>query len=303
MKLIILLFAIFFTTTSEARLIDKIAAVFNDKTISLSEINRARNNLVTRRSIAPHIYTEESYTHLEFAQKLVRKLTIREHLSEAGFIVSDEQVDSQIRATESRLGLQRRDLLNFLNDNNTTFEEYFEIIRETIEFSIFNSRIISPLINITEQEIKNRYYSMFRDNQTVSFKYHLISFSMPARLMNQGLINEFPHALRNMQTTGVIPERFRQMITTDMGQITEDSMADVVLASVRNIEEGEFGQAVRLGENYHVFHVRERDLVESSHYRRNRDRIYEILYQEAFDRVSDLWFERQFSKHYITYNL
>ena len=54
--------------------------------------------------------------------------------------------------------------MNFLKSNDLTFNEYFEVIRETIEFNIFNGRVIQPLITITDQEVKNLFYKQNKSN-------------------------------------------------------------------------------------------------------------------------------------------
>ena len=292
-----------FMSTGHAQLLDKIVAVFNDQTLSLSQLQRMHDNMLARQNISPQIYSKDSYTDAQLISKSVERLLIRERLSEMGYIVTDDQVESQIRATESRLGLGRSDLLQFLESNATTFDEYFEIIRETIEFNIFNSRIIEPLIAITEQEIKNAYYKENIDNQTVSFKYHLINFSIPSSALNQSQVNELPEVLRIFQDSGNLPSAYRQIQTSDLGQITEEGMNESIQEVVRQSLEGDFTRPIRLGDSYHVFYVKEREIVESGHFRQARPRIHNQLYQQAFERISKLWFDRQAQRHYVKINL
>lgn len=288
---------------SSAEVLDKIAAIFNDRTISLSQVQRVQDNLTARRNISPQIYQNESYTLEELIDIMIERLLIRERLSDIGYVITDDQVESQIRGTEERLGLRRADLLEFLESNQTTFDEYFEIIRETIEFNVFNSRIIEPLINITEQEIKNTYYQQNVDNRTIAFNYHLVNFSMPKEQMTASMQDEFVEVLIELQERGRLPERFRNVRTADLGQVTEDGISDVILDSIRNVNEGEFSDPILIGNDYHVFFIKGRDVVESSHYRRARESIYHQLYQNAFNRTAELWYQRQANRHFIKINI
>lgn len=294
---------ILFSLNVQARLLDKVVLIFNDQTISLSQVNRMQQNMVARQSISPQVYEDIEYSHEDLIQKVVERLLIRERLSEMGYIISDDQVESQIRSQERRLGISRSDLLQFLESNNTTFDEYFEIIRETIEFNVFNSNIIEPLINITEQEIRNAYYQANREHRTVAFNYHLISFSMPASEMTEKMLAEFPDVMASMQEGRPIPENFRNISTSDLGKISEDGMADAIFEVVQNTDENEFTEPVLLNDRYFVFFVRERDLIESSHFRQSRPAIYSQLYDQAFRRVTEVWFERQKNRHFIKINL
>lgn len=294
---------IFFSLSAHARLLDKIVLIFNDQTVSLSQINRMQNNMVARQSISPQIYEEIDYSHEDLIQKVIEKKLIRERLAELGYVIGDDQVESQIRSQERRLGINRSDLLQFLDSNNTTFDEYFEIIRETIEFNIFNSNIIEPLINITEQEIRNAYYQANRDHRTVAFNYHLISFSLPASEMTQSMLDEFPKVMSRMQEGHSIPDNFRNISTSDLGKISEDGMADAIFEVVELTNENEFTNPVLLNNQYFVFFVKERDLIESSHFRQSRPALHSQLYERSFRRVTEVWYERQANRHFIKINL
>ena len=81
----------------------------------------------------------------------INRFLIRAKLEELGYVVDDDQVEGQIKSTEDRLRLNRAALLSFLQSNGLTFDEYFEVIRESIEFNIFFSRVIQPLITVTDQ--------------------------------------------------------------------------------------------------------------------------------------------------------
>lgn len=304
MKAFYIVTALFvYSFSVSATLLDKIAGVFNDQTISYSQIQRMHLNLEARQNIAPMIYQNEHYTDLEMLNKAIEKFLVRSRLEEMGYFITDDQVESQIRSTERRLGVTRRELNEFLASNNITFDEYFEIIRETIEFNIFNENIIGPLISITEQEIKNAYYEQNIDNQTVSFNYHLINYSIATSEINSSQARELRNVLEEFQQTGNLPSAYRRIRAADLGQITEDGMNDTILQVVRRTHEGEFTDPVILGDAYHVFYIKERDIVESSHFRRQRPHIQQQLYAEAFERISRLWFERQANRHYISINL
>ena len=138
-KLVFTITFIFTTSTqiASAKLLDKVLAVINDEVITLSLVKRISENLVARRNIAPQIYQKDEYTEKELVTLRIQRALVREKLKEIGFDVSDEQVEVQIKQTEQNLNLDRRALLEFLSASNMTFDEYFELIREAIEFKLW----------------------------------------------------------------------------------------------------------------------------------------------------------------------
>ena len=157
---------------AQEKLLDKLVAVINTRIVSLSEIKRMEDTLPARQEVSPMVYNEVKYTHKELLNIIIRSFIIREKINGQGYVINDDAVESRIKMTEERLGLKRADLLNFLKSKNLTYEEYFEIIRETMEYNVFASKIIAPLISVTEQEIKNEYYKRNTSNNALSFKYN-----------------------------------------------------------------------------------------------------------------------------------
>lgn len=295
------LFLITLSLTAQARLLDKMVAVFNDNVITLSQLKRVHQNLAARRNISPGVYTKAKYNDAEVAQLIINRHLIRDKLAEVGYIINDDQVESQIKSTEKRLRLNRKALLQFLKTNNMTFDEYFEIIRETIEYNIFYSRVIRPLISITEQEIKNYYYKKNIKNKTIAFRYNLIDFSMDNSKMTSRMRKTYRNMLRKFQNNGVLPSKYQSLQTNELGDITEEGLTSSLKSLLKKTEEGSFSQPIKMGDQYHVFFIKKKDLVASSSYKKARLQIREQLFKNTSKKVTSLWFKRERNKHYINF--
>ena len=151
-------------------LLDKIVAVIDDTPYTLSQVKRRMANIEARRGISPFIYRPGEKVDQQYIVKaMINQSLIRSHLTEMGHFVGDGQVERQIGETQRRLGLSRKALLDFLRNNKMTFDEYFELVKESIEFNIFQETVIRPLVSVTDQEIKNEYYKRNKENKTLSF--------------------------------------------------------------------------------------------------------------------------------------
>ncbi|MBT3585301.1 MAG: hypothetical protein HN509_10360 [Halobacteriovoraceae bacterium] len=286
----------------KARLLDKIFAVIDDKVITMSQVRRMKTNLPARRSISPLIYKKKNYKNSQMISLMVQRLLIRDRLSEMGYTIGDDQVEAQIKSTETKLGLNRKALLEFLRSNSTTFDEYFEMIRESIEFNIFNERVIRPLISITEQEIKNTFFKEnFKKNTRMNFRYTLVDFSINKKFMKKGMKNRFTRILKSFQVNGTLPEAYSSMNTNTLGDITEDGLSSQLKNLLKKTSEGSFTLPTLLGNDYHVFFVKKKDLVESTAYRKSKGRIRRDLYIQSAGKISSLWYQREEGKHYIKY--
>ncbi len=281
------------------KLIDKLVAVVNTRIVSLSEINRMDETLSARKEISPMIYSETKYDKKKLLDIIIKSFIIRDKISAQGYIINDDAVESRIKMTEGRLGLKRADLLNFLKSKKLTFEEYFEVIRETMEYNVFASKIIAPLISVTEQEIKNEYYRRNTANSALAFKYNLVDFYIKESNLVDKNENRFLEVLKDYQLTGKLPEEYRDLETNNLENLTEDSLSKELGNTLKVTSEGSFSKATSLGGYLHIFYVQKKDLVESQDFLKFKEQIQNDIFMEKGKAVTNNWFDREFSNYYI----
>ncbi len=300
MKLLLLIFILGLSSAwAQDKLLDKIVAVINTRVISLSEIKRMEETLAARREVSPMIFTETTYTSKALLNIVIRSYIIRDKINAQGYVINDDAVESRIKMTEDRLGLKRADLLNFLRSKNLTFEEYFEVIRETMEYNIFASKIIAPLISVTEQEIKNEYYRRNTSNNALSFKYNLVDFYIKETELVDKNEAKFLNILKDYQLTGKLPEEYRTLESNILDNLNEDGLSKELANILKTASEGAFSKAISLSGYLHVFYVQKKDLVESQGFLQFKEQIQNEIFMEKGKSVSNNWFDREFANYYI----
>lgn len=292
-----------FTLTTHAKLLDKVAGVVNDKTFTLSELKRVQKTISARREIAPFIFNKKKYSLKDILKIQQHTYIIKDKLSEMGFVVSDDSVESRILETEKRLGLRRADLLVFLESKGISFNEYFELIRNATEFNIFNRRIISPLVNITKQEVKNEYYKINSSNKALSFKYNIVDFYLPQSKVLKKDTNRLPYILEEYQKTGNIPGIYKSIETTNLGDVSDDDLPKDLSKLLKKTNEGSFSKPFIKNNLVHIFYLKAKDLTESQDYLKNKDRIYNKIYMKRSKVITTTWFSKESLNYYILENI
>lgn len=300
MKFLALIFILGVSTArAQDKLLDKIVAVVNTRVFSLSELKRIDDTLPARREISPVVYNKDKYDDKDLLNLMIQAFIIRDKINAQGYVINDDAVESRIKMTEERLGLKRADLLSFLKSKSITFEEYFEIIRETMEYNIFATKIIAPLITVTEQEIKNEYYRRNSANNALAFKYNLVDFYISEKALVNRDQKRFLEVLKDYQLTGKLPEEYRSLETNQIDNLSEDGLNKDLAAALKPTAEGSFSNSVVLGGNIHVFYVQKKDLVESQDFTRAKDQIQNEIFVTKGKSVSTNWFDREYSNYYI----
>jgi peptidyl-prolyl cis-trans isomerase SurA len=285
---------------AQDKLLDKIVAVINGKVFTLSELKRIEKTIEARKEISPFLYTPgKTFSETELLNLMIKSYVVRDKLSQQGYVVGDDSVESRIRMTEEKLGLNRDSLLEFLKAKGVSYEEYFEVIREAMEFNLFTTRIIAPLVTVTEQEIKNEFYKRSSDNRALSFKYNVVDFSVPGTQAKGKDIKTFKQALKDYQVSGRLSLGYSDLESSAFDEIKEDALAPAIVKALGQTPEGEFTEPFMLGDRLHSFYVKNKDLVESQAYLKSRAKLEDEIYNEKTGALSSNWFERELSNYFI----
>ncbi|MCB9060525.1 MAG: SurA N-terminal domain-containing protein [Halobacteriovoraceae bacterium] len=295
-----LLFSFVFSASIHAKLLDKTVAVVNTNIIMQSEVERILQNYKMRSQISPGIYDNRQINDQNIVNLLIRKYLIRSKLQEMGHVISNEDIENYINSVVQKgLGFNRAQLTEYLMQQNMTFNEYFEITRESQEFTIYNRRIIMPLVSITEQEVKNQFFELNKNDSTLAVKYNLVDFSISKSDVSKDLLTGMSKALKAMSETGNLSSDYKNVSTNDLGEITEDGLTKDLKMLLKSTPEGSFSSPILLNNEYHVFFVKKKDLAESFIFTENKEKIREILMRKKVAEISKIWVERESNKHYV----
>ena len=286
-----------------AKVLDKIAGVINDKVFTLSEVIRINSTVGIRKEIAPFIYTQDKYSNKEMLRLLQNSFIVKDKLEELGFVVSDDSVQDRIRQTEKSLRLNRDELLKFLGSKGITYNEYFEILRSAMEYNIFNRRIIAPLVTITDQELKNFYYKSYSSAKASSFKYNVIDFNIPADKVQKDDHRRFKEILQKYRKTGSLPQIYSDLSTDELGRISGEDVPKNLRTILKNTNENSFSEEFIDDGILHVFFVESREIADSQDFLLKKREIYNSIFLERSQKLSDSWFSRESLSYYILTNI
>jgi peptidyl-prolyl cis-trans isomerase SurA len=301
MKFLVIFFIL--TNIAQAKLLDKIAGIVNENTITLSQIARVQKSLLVRKSIAPMIYNKNQFTDEEILNLSINKFLIRAKLTELGYAITDDQVEAQIKNNEKRLNVNRPALLKFLKEQNATFSEYFETLREAIEYSYFISRVIAPMISVSDQEVKNYYFKQNSKDSRMNFKYTLIDYVIPKSDVPKLEKGQLENVVKLYRSNQNLPEKFSNLSPTPLDDIGEEGLAADLKALLKKTDEGAITSAILIDNAYHVFYVAKKDLVESEAFQKSKERMREELMDIATKVEADSWVERERNKHFVKISL
>jgi peptidyl-prolyl cis-trans isomerase SurA len=285
-------------TGHSMELLDKTVLVYDNQVVTLTELQEIQFNTKARRSISPMIYNKEIFSTKELLHIILQTYLIRDKLAELGLKISDEQVEEQIRSTEERLHIKRDALLQFLQSNKMTYKEYFELIRESIEMNLIKSKMIYPLVSLSDQQIKEYFYLKGKQSKSVSFRYDLILYKI--KKPTQGIEkNYLLDAIAQYHQKNILQEAIKTLESEDLGHLTEEGLSQDYLDILKDTAESSFSTPIERDGYYVVFFVRKKELSESESYSKVKEQIKSILYEQESQKILENWLGKEESKHFI----
>ena len=296
-------FILIFSLNAEAKLLDKISAIVDDNIITLSQVNRTVANLAIKKNVAPMVYDKTSFTTAEIIQISINKYLIRSKLSEIGYTITDDQVESQIKSNQERLGVDRKALMSFLKQQGSSFDEYFEALREAIEYSYFVNRVISPIISVSEQDVKNTYYKNNMKDSRMNFKYALIDYAISKDVVSKPAKGQMEEVVKQYRINSFLPEDYSTLTVANLDDIVEEGLTSELKNLLKSTDEGALTAPIMINNQHHVFYLVKKDLVETEAFASQKDKIKDQLFEQAVKSETAVWFERERNKHYIKISL
>jgi peptidyl-prolyl cis-trans isomerase SurA len=281
-----------------AKLIDKTIAVIDKDIITLSDAERIKINIKARQNISPQIYNKKNYKISTIVDSFIRSQIIRKNLKQLGFVISNSQVESQIKQTQSNLQVNREELLQFLSSNNITFDEYFLITKETIEFNIFLARIIKPLIKITDYELKNEFSKNTKLSSN-TFNYTLVDFYVKKSSIPKSKIKSMRSDLIAFKKDGILPTYLKNLETNVLTDVKEDGLSLDIRKSLSTKTIEEFSNPVEINEYFHLFFIKKKSIVESEKFSNTKRELEQKIFLAKSENVINKWIDQEKTKFYI----
>ena len=296
---LILLLSFQIKSICSKELLDKIIAVINDEIITLSQIKRIHATLLIREQVIRQIYNGKIKTNQQIVNTLIDQALIRNKLKKLGFSIKKDDIERSIKHYEDNLRISRRQLIQYLKQNNLSLKEYSDFLKEGLEFNRFNSWFIRPLVSITDQDIKNAFYKEHFENKTLSFKYHLTDYTIPKKSLNKKMLSQLPDTFKKYKKNKYWPEGFSNIQTLEIGIISEESLAENIKAALKNTSKNNFTGPVLIDDTYHFFFIKNKTLLESELYLQEKPRIYNHLFEQALSKVREFWLKEEKVKNYV----
>ena len=307
--------SLFYTTTALTAprgpiLLDRLEAYVNSSPILLSDVNKYKHLLKLRSQIDPLFASSsiaqkgEQANHAEIIDAL-----ISDKLIEKDYPKTDAEVEQDISNIEKTNRLDRATLKETLEREGYTFEDYFELTRDSSSKRDLIEREIRNRISVSDDDIKNYYYNHIYKSSGAPRSFHIKLITIAARNYKNPaaafkIAKQALEQIKGGESFEEVAQRISDDSSTkdsggDLGHLTEDQMSESIRSEVKKLQ---IGQVSEVFGTTHLFYILKLVDVRSSENERlekMKEEIRAQLLAKEYENQVKLWQERKKQSAFI----
>ena len=319
---------LFFSTTVNGEVVDRVVAEVNDDVITLSEIEEEGKGLF--RKIALEVPAQDRLSAIEQVRKdilrsMIDQKLIQQEAAKQGIIVTSEEIDTMVEQMLQASNITREQLLEELEASGVDEASY----RSNIESQIYQSKLLNidvrSRVVITEEAILDHYDTRYTKHIPEG-GYYLLQIGIgwgetegedldPAVIEQRKLsARQRAERVQKLARSGSdfkeLARKFSDLPSAaeggDIGVFEEEEMASYMRGAVTSLNPGEVSAIVETPVGYQFFKLlssKEGGIVMLAPYSQVKEEIREILYDQELRKEYEEWIEEIRSEAYIRTSL
>ncbi len=289
-----------------AETLNRIVATIDGEPITLVELERY-TEMAKKRPGGEQMALDQK----ALLDELVLDKIIQKQVEALGLKATDQQIDGYIESIRTRNNLSEEQLMEALQQQNMSWDQYRLQVRGDIERANLINREIRTKVNVSPEEVE-RYYKAHLDDYGTSAKVtvRLISLLVPpdASDADKAAIRTKAEEVQKLAADGgnfaKLAKEYSQGPGAeeggDIGEVQPEEMQPEFAKAAKSLEPGQVSPLIVTASGFHVLKIEKssgethRPLSEVS------DEIKEKLYKEAMETRYDRWLNQDLrARHHV----
>ena len=241
--------------------VDKIIAIVETQTITNSELNKKKKDVIKALSQKGDVIpSDKKITKLSLDQLITEKLVIEYALMQ-GININDERLNNVINNIATSNNISNEELIKEIERDGSSFSDFRENIRIQLIFEQVKKRIISANLKISEFEIDN-YIELQKERAPTKYNYSHIFIEN----IKDGADDANVEVTKNklIKVINQLKEKNFEEVAIDysdgpmaskgglIGSKVIDDIPDIFIESLKSMNIGETSEPIKSTGGYHL---------------------------------------------------
>ncbi len=306
---------LFLATGSHAEVVDRVVAVVNDDSITLSDIATFKKKLTSNGLVDDSLLNMYDRSGLasdgqRLLDYLIDERLIDYEVKSQGLVSPIEQVEAEIRNIANARGFDRNQLKLALNKEGIAYSDYQDFIKTSLQRQNLLQKEVTSKIKISDDEVTAYYLANSPNSKGLIYEYNLSHILFLAK--NGGYTEALARAqaVREKLDAKIPFETLVSKHSEDpsfvqggaFGTFKASDFNKEVGAAITQLAAGDVSAPVKMPDGYHIFKVNKKTLVASPALEARREEIRRALLSTGFKKQYRVWIEQKRKNSFISIN-
>jgi peptidyl-prolyl cis-trans isomerase SurA len=306
-----ILCALVLSHPTQAVLIDRVLAIVNSEPIIRSDVENFRKTYSLRKELDPFLgFVEPAPTANDSESRIINYL-VQERLISQMFKASDQEVEAKIVEVMRSNSLDRSALENFLMSRGFKYDDYYSLMKSSIEKQQFLNREIRERVNISDEDVRNHYFNSGKvsKDETLEYSVQLIFVDESNYKSSRYALEAANTALKSVLSGESFAEVARRSSDDssakqggEIGYVSSENLNPALLKAIRGMKIGAVSPVIGVSAGYYILKLLDIRSGQSDKIESQKNRIREELAKTEYARQLGLWTERTKQSAYIRIN-
>lgn len=294
-----LLFSLLLPSAAHAKLVDKTSALVNGDVILYSDVESFTKNFALRKELDPFVNLTKFDSQ---KQEDILNYLIQEDLVLQKSTPTQDEVEEEINAVQRNNKIDREKLKEVLQAQGVKFDDYRQLMKVSLAKRKLVDRELRPLAAVTDDEVKNYYYTApefadRRKKQNLVLSYSLQQMLLPSKTLADLAEKKLRSGADFDAISAELADRGAEKHS--LGTISEDKMNELIRKSINGLKVGESSAAINTGNGYMILKITDIGAPTDPVFEKEKEIIRNKLFQKALLSQLKLWTERERMQSYI----
>lgn len=297
-------------TAPSSKLVDKIVVIVNNEIITTSDIASYKNNLKSK-SIQSDLFEVDPKELIKDEQKLIAQMIdeklLDSEVKKQNLSISFEQVEEEVRNIQRREGLSRQQLIDSLKKSGVAFSDYQDFVKKSIERHSLVGKSIRSKIKISDEDIASYYISNTKNAAKDAYEFNVSQIVFYPKDSDwsgaEERANKVYKLLQSGQSFAALANKFSEDsdFSKDgvLGTFKTGELAPFVDAAIQSLKSSEYSSVIKGPNAYYIFFINKKNIIMNPEILAQKDRIMQVLMQEAFKKQFRFWLDQKRREAYI----
>lgn len=257
------------TSSIADQMLDRVAAIANDKIILQSELDMKTRETAIELNAQNIPVTDLQELQAKVLDSMILELLQKERAEQLGLSVTDEEVNEQLFDIASKNDMTILELRDRINEDRAdAFVELRNDIQQQLVIQKLRQREVISRTMVTDEEVKNFLQRSRLDNSNTQTRIRHILITLPEsatakqREEARAKINEVEQRLRTGESFEQMAVRYsngsKALQGGDLGLLKQEQIPTFFANALASLEVGEISPVISSPSGFHIIKLEER---------------------------------------------